>query len=210
MCSRVYKLVMVIFLSGQIAMANGKSTEGSGGGGHGEANGAPEKGQIGVIKKEKSKYESYWAVLLRVNTLLVRIQTGEQEMKKLISQKHETKDPKKVTEIVQQMIKLHREIEENVREYTLKKASLSYSYPEKGVHKQRKYERLDVMSIEEMEGQFNLTTGIKKAMDKARIQYESPQERNRDVPSAEGEVPVINKPKETLAPSLFEPVIIKK
>lgn len=210
MYSRVCKYLLVIFLSAHVAAASEKSAEAAGGEEHGEAKSAAEKNEGGSANKEKSKYEAYSAVLLRVNTLFAKVRAGEEEIKRLIIEKQETKDPKRVTEIVQQMIKVHKELEENAKEYTQQKALLNYSYPEKGMHEKRKYERVEVRSIEEMEGQFNLTTGIKRTMDKARIQYESPEARSQKNKS-KGESSVIkNETQDTIAPSLLEPVIIKK
>lgn len=166
-----------------------------GGGGEGEG---------GSAKKEEKP--EWVAVQARVATLETKIRSAEEEIKKLVAEKAHNKDPKRTQEIITQMKTLHNEMKTNAVEYEQQRAVLKYRFPEKDLKGARVYERIEVKSIEDMEGQLSLGSSVKKTLKKVRVQYDAPEQRvekeAKDVQRVEEQQNKSN--------SLTEPVILKK
>lgn len=159
-------------------------------------------------KEVKSNEESFGVVQARVQGLEAKVRSAEEEIKKLIEAKHHTKDTEKANEIIKQMISLHREMEHNVKEYDQQRALLKYRYPEKGRSDKRAYERIDVRSIEEMEGQMTLSSAVEKTLNKVRTQYKSAESKEK---KEVGAMSASEKNKSKRAqPGLADPVVLKK
>ena len=153
-------------------------------------------------KEEKSEWQTIQA---RVATLETKIQSAEEEIKKLVGEKAHTKDPKKIQEIIGQMKTLHNEMKVNAKEYEQQRALLKYRFPEKDQTGARVYERIEVRSIEDMETQMSLGTSVKRTLKKVRTQYVAPEKRAHVEKVEQAKENKKDKP-----PSLTEPVILKK
>ncbi|HEX7673295.1 MAG TPA: hypothetical protein VF412_03940 [Bdellovibrio sp.] len=168
-----------------------------------------KEGEAGKEEKKevKSSEDSYSVVAARVAALEAKVKSGQEEIEKLIEEKQSTKDPAKVSEIVKQMLGIHKELQKNVKDYDQQRALLKYRYPEKGLTGEREYERIDVKSIEDMESQMSLTTSVNRTLKKVRSQYDTPEDvKARAEKSAEE----ANKKSSPSTPSLTEPVVLKK
>lgn len=165
------------------------------GGGGGEGGGAK--------KEEKPEWV---AVQARVATLETKIRSAEEEIKKLISEKAHNKDPKRTQEIITQMKTLHNEMQTNAKEYDQQRAVLKYRFPEKDLKGARVYERIEVKSLEDIEGEMSLGSSVKRTLRKVRVQYDAPDQR---VEKEQKEQKKEQQKKEAPA-SLTEPVILKK
>lgn len=191
----VPKILLIFLTFTSVASAN----EG------GEAAKAPEQ------KKEvKSSEETFAVVQARVQGLEAKIRSAEGEIEKLIVEKQHTKDTQKVNEIIRQMITIHRELEHHLKEYDQQRALLKYRYPEKGQAEMREYERIELKSIEEMEGQMSLTSSVKRTLKKVRSQYETPGTEDGKAPHGDEAAAKRNKKDPSSPSSLTEPVILKK
>ena len=176
------------------------------GGEHGEQGEKEEKS-----REPKAKEDSFGTVLSRVLAIEAKVRSSEDELKKLIQEKQRTKDQKKVSEIIKQMIAIHRDLQRDVKEYERERALLNYRYPEKGQSEKRRYERIEVKSLEEMEGQMSLSSSVKKTMEKVRSQYgisekKQPSSPGGDKHDKQGADDKSSSP----APQLTDPVILKK
>lgn len=200
MFSQVLKFSLILLTVSSVAFAN----EGGGHGG-GEAKEGESKGE--EKKEVKSAEESYAAVAAKVQGLEAKVQSAEEELKKLIEEKQHTKDPAKLNEIVKQMLTLHKQLKENAKEYDQQRALLRYRYPEKGLTEKREYERVEVKSLEEMESQLSLSSSVKRTLKKVRTQYQTPEEvKAHDDKEAQKKAKGVQ-PK---TPEITEPVIMKK
>lgn len=124
----------------------------------------PEKGKY--IKKDE------WIELQgKIGSLLTRIKLREASIKKLIEDKNKTKDSTKLDELSRLLVIEHNDLVEAVREYEQQRATLVYRFPEKGLHKERKYKRIEVKSLNEMEKKLSLEQQIKKTMVKVRKHF---------------------------------------
>lgn len=204
MFSLVFKLLLTcsLMISSAYASGGGEAKEEVKGeakaDGHGEA--APKK----EIKKSE---DSYAVVHARVMGLEAKVRSAEEEIRKLIKEKQQTTDEKKLNEIIKQMLTLHHEMEKNAKDYDQQRALLNYRYPEKDLSENRKYERIEIKSIEEMEGQMSLTGSIKKTMGKMRSVYSSSRKSSQREKLDKNRQ---EKDEMSGAPGLVEPVILKK
>lgn len=133
--------------------------------------GAEKPAQQEAVAEIKTNEDSFFTVQARVQALEAKIHSAETEISKLIAEKNKTTDSEKVTEIIRQMITLHRELENNVKEYDQQRTLLKYRYPDKGVSAKREYERINVRSIEEMENHLNVNAALNKTLKKVRSQF---------------------------------------
>lgn len=177
------------------------------------ASGGEDKPKEGVVaeKEIKSDEESFTVVQARVLGLEAKVRSAEDGIKKLIEEKQRTQDPEKLNEIIRNMITLHKELENHAKEYDQQKALLNYRYPEKGQSEKRKYQRHEVKSIEEMEGQMSLSKSLQKTMSKVRIQYEMNEapSNSSQTKSQKGTQP-LNQIEKNEKSDLLVPVILKK
>lgn len=195
MYSQVLSFLLSFFTATSLAFASGgeeKPAEGD------------KKGEAAAPAKEiKTNEDSFNVVQARVSGLEAKVRTGQEEIKKLIIAKQTTKDPEKLNEIIKQIIQLHRELETNIKEYDQQRSLLKYRYPEKNQTAGRVYERIDLKSIEEMEGEMSLTSTVKRTLKKVRSQYglkEKPQTPD------DSHTPKKKAPE----PGLIDPVILSK
>lgn len=133
--------------------------------------GAEKPSQPEEATEIKTSEDSFFTVQARVQALEAKVHSAETEITKLIAEKNKTTDSEKVTEVIRQMITLHRELENYVKEYDQQRTLLKYRYPDKGVSGKREYERINLRSIEEMENHLNINTALNKTLKKVRIQF---------------------------------------
>jgi hypothetical protein len=172
------------------------------GGGHGSAEPAPPK--------KRTREESYIAVSGKVAALEAKIRSGEQEIQKLVATKATTSNPQQVNEIIKSMLTLHYELKKNIEEYEKQRSLLRYRYPEKAKTEGREYERLELKSLEEMEGTAGLNIAVRKTLQKMRSQYSGPNGSARHDDGAASVDEHERHPASSEKSNLLEPVILKK
>lgn len=167
---------------------------------------APAAGETAAPKERRTSEASYAEVQAKVSGLEAKIRSAEDEIAKLIAEKQHTTSPERTNQIVSEMVKLHREMQANAREYDQQRSLLKYRYPEKGTGgEKREYERIEVKTLDEMEDSLSLSSSVNKTLKKVRTQYEKP-----DMP-VKSEKKTSKKSKEkTEEPALTAPVILKK
>jgi hypothetical protein len=209
----IKSVVQVVFIS--LMLASNLSFAEEHGGGGGEHGGGEEKkegehgggGEGAAPAKERRTSEATYAeVQAKVSGLEAKVRSAEEEIAKLIAEKQHTTNPERTSQIVSEMVKLHREMQTNAREYDQQRSLLKYRYPEKGVGgEKREYERIEVKSLDEMEDSLSLSSSVNKTLKKVRTQYEKP-----DMP-VKSEKKTSKKSKDkNEEPALTAPVILKK
>lgn len=156
-------------------------------------------------KESKPKGDDFNSVQAKVSALEAKVKAGNEDIDKLIEEKQATKDPQKIQEIVKQMVTAHKELEKNAKEYDQQRSLLKYRYPEKDQKIEREYERIEVKSLDEMEGQKSVSASIKHTLQNVRNQYGEPEKKESSATKAETKKE--EKPKTT---PLDEPVILSK
>jgi len=180
------------------------------GGGGGEKAGGEEKkeggGEEAAPKERRTSEASYAEVQAKVSGLEAKVRSGEEEIAKLIAEKQHTSNPQRLGQIVSEMVKLHKEMQTNAREYEQQRSLLKYRYPEKGIGgEKREYERLEVKTLDEMEDSLSLSSSVNKTLKKVRTQYVKP-----DMPIKSEKKSSKKSKEKTEEPSLTAPVILKK
>lgn len=177
------------------------------GGGHGEApkgdgHGKPE---AAAASKKRTNEESYGAVAAKVAALEAKVRSGEQEIQKLVDAKAHAHSSSQVNEIIKNMLTLHHELQKNIQDYDRQRSLLRYRYPEKAASEGREYERIELKSLEEMEGAASLTAAVRKTLIKVRTQF--PVEEK--IMEAQNVAPKGRKPASEQS-TILDPVIFKK
>lgn len=210
----IKSVVKVLFVSLMFASSLSFAEDHGGGGGGEHGGGGEEKkegeekkdGAAAPVKERRTSEASYAEVQAKVSGLEAKVRSAEEEIAKLIAEKQHTTNPERTGQIVSEMVKLHREMQTNAREYDQQRSLLKYRYPEKGIGgEKREYERIEVKTLDEMEDSLSLSSSVNKTLKKVRTQYEKP-----DMP-VKTEKKTSKKSKEkTEEPALTAPVIIKK
>ncbi len=136
-----------------------------------------------------------------------KVRSAEQEIQKLVDAKGAASSPQQVNDIIKNMLKVHTELKTNIEEYERQRSLLKYRYPEKTMTDGREYERLELKSLEEMEGAASLSASIHKTLRKVRIQFPDKESAGHTSESADGSH---GREPASARPSILEPVILKK
>ena len=206
MFSLFHKIAVILFLSFSFAVANAETPPEENGAAkptEGESEGA--KAPPKPKKTKQSLEDSYISVLMRVQSLEAQVRSGEEEIKKLIEEKEQTKDPEKLKEILREIKRVHLELQKDAKDFNQQRSLLMYRYPEKGREEKRTYERIEVKPVDEMESAISLSNTVNKTLRKVRTQYKKPEESG-----GVSEEPIKSTKGERPADALTKPVVIKK
>lgn len=116
----------------------------------------------------------------KIGSLQAKIKLRQDAIKKLTHEKNNTKDPQKLEDISKSMVIEHNELRQAVKEYDQQRALLIYRFPEKGAREERKYHRIEVKPLNEMEKQITLDGQLKSTLHKVKKQFPS-DKKNADV-----------------------------
>ena len=187
----------------------------------GEGSPAPAEGAkpteagkaAGPIKDEKATSQQEVLDLhARLMGLKTKISAKKEILKRLVSEKQGLKDNKKSLEIFNEMKSEYKEMQTSIKDYDEHIAILNYRYPEKGLIKERKYQRIEIKSLDEMEKEFSLQGKIKKTLTRVRQQFPEKKalsKNSKDVQSEDLSVPK-TKQKDPSRDSVTEPQLLSK
>lgn len=121
----------------------------------------------------------------KISTLDSQVKSKKASIEKLVEEKNNLKstDPK-VKEIIKQIVSIHKEVSKDIEEYEKQKALLRYRYPEKGAAAKRKYQQIELKSVDEIEQDQTVDGRLSKAVKKMRQQYgndESVEEQKKKI-----------------------------
>jgi len=162
---------------------------------------APEGQETETQKKQTSEATELQS---KVQALQAKIKSKEDNINKLIEEKNHVKDAARVSEIISEMVKEHKEMSKMIEEYEQNRSLLRYRYPEKGYSGGRSYERLEVKPLDQMENQMSVEAKLKRNLKTVHSQYGT---------TTDSKSPKKKKPgqkREAEAPSLTEPLVIQK
>ena len=130
------------------------------------ANEEPEK------KAEKKDLPPWVEIQNKLSGYESRIRQLRGNINSLIIQKSQLpKDSPKVKEIVDEMVRQHKTLRKVVEDYDKQSAILKFRYPEKGAKANRKYEKIEVKSLEEMETELGTEGRLNRNLNTMRAQY---------------------------------------
>lgn len=154
-------------------------------------------------ESQKKQQNEATELQTRVQALQAKIKTKEETIAKLIEEKNHSKDPAQIKEIIQQMVVEHKEMAKMIEEYEQSRSLLRYRYPEKGYKGVRAYERLEAKPLTQMENQMSVEAKLKRNIKTMQSQFGSANNKEVKKRKSSGR-------EETQAPSLTEPIVIKK
>lgn len=157
----------IVFAS-SYAVAEDKPAEAAG---HGKAE-APAGGKEAEGKKEPKKTEEEWPkVQAEVAALQAKIKQSEDTIKKLSEDKAKAPTETQKVEITKQMMTEHKALRDLAKEYEIKRNYFLYRFPERGSKEARKYQRIEVKPLEDMENQHSIESRVNQVMKTVRKQY---------------------------------------
>jgi hypothetical protein len=171
---------------------------------------------------ENSTTADEWIELSnRVVILKAKVTARNESLHHLIEEKQIEKNPQRVAEIIKQLNDEHQLLQKETKEYNQQSSILKFRFPEKAMTgSKRKYERITIDSLEQIETQHSLEIKIKKAVARTQKQFPSTQNDgkafldNSESPS-NGKLPGDPHKSKGLSPSdpsiyLTEPVVVEK
>lgn len=166
-----------------------------------------EGGAEGKKEDAKKGAEEEWPkVQSEVQVLQAKVRQSEELIKKLSEDKQKAPDDASKAAIAQQMVAEYKILQQSLKDYEIKRNYLIYRFPEKGRKDARKYQRIELKPLEEMENQHTLESRINNVMRKVRKQYgEEPKEQG-----AGGKPGDSAEKKKLKDMDLTEPVILSK
>lgn len=200
----ILSLSTAVFANEGAPPAEEKKAE-EGGGEHGGGGGASKK------KNEFMEVQS------QVAALQAKVKAQSDMVTNLMQHKAHETNPAKLAEINQELAHAYKELTETNKQYEQKRALFLYRFPEKGLKSaDRKYQRIEVKSLQDMEKQVTLDAKIKTSLEKAKKKYHYQKKtemnsENKETTEQDGtEQSVEKKPDEKQIPSLTEPIVIRK
>ena len=179
--------------------------------GGGEAPAAEGSKPAPAKKEEVSAQQEVLELQAKLQSLKTKIAAKKDILKKLVEEKQTSKDEKASFEVFNQMKTEYKDLQASIKDYDENLSLLNYRYPEKGLNKERKYERIEIKSLDEMESEFSLQGKIKKTM--ARVRQQFPLKKGQKIYPAAGSGVPEAAPVKVVDPSrtsVTEPLLLSK
>lgn len=171
---------------GHGAPAAEKGAEAPAEGGHGGAEGAG--GTEGGDLRSRIKLKEWVEVETKLSTLKAKIESQSKIVNGLIAEKNHAHDKNEAADVATHLSKAHKELQVMIDEYEAQRNLLKFRYPEKGLTKERIYERIEIKSIEDMETQLSTEGKFKKVMTKVRSQFPMENSKADQAEASQGKV----------------------
>lgn len=175
-------------------------------GGAGKANEASAAPASGT-----GKTDDWIEISNRVMNLRTKVSMKRDNLRNLIEEKRTTKDPHRIAEIIKLMVEEHKAIQKDAAEYNQQSSILNFRYPEKAMAAgRRKYERIEIGNLNQIESQVTLEARIKNIVEKTKRQYGNEPTSER-LPASSSIVPQKSEKKAaSTSDYLKEPVVVEK
>ncbi len=156
-----------MFLSMSFARANsGEEAPKEGGGEHG--GGAEAKAE----KVEKGNPTPWLEIESKIQELSGKIKSKQTNISHLFEEKnHLSNKSPQVKEIIQEIVKEHNEMRTLIEQYDKQINMLKYRFPERNAKSARKYDRIEIKSVDEMEQAIGVDSKLSRNIRKMRSQY---------------------------------------
>lgn len=140
----------------------------------GGEHGAPAATSEKVPYEEKQlqdRTKEWMDVVNLLSSLKTKIKSKEDTIKGIIHHKHSAKTKVEAEELVSELVREHKELSKLQEEYNQAAQLLKYRYPDVGITEKRKYEKLELKSLEEYEESQTIEGRIKKTVLKLKTHY---------------------------------------
>lgn len=130
--------------------------------------------------KARVNIKEWIEVEAKLSALKSKVEAQHNIVLGLLAEKKAATDQNQAASVATRLSKAHSELQALIKDYEKQRSLLKFQYPEKGLTKERTYERIEVKSIEEMELQMTTEGRLKKAVNKMRSQYSSKGNNDED------------------------------
>lgn len=100
-----------------------------------------------------------------------KIQSKEDEIKKLILEKQHTKDKDKQKEVMDKLVEVHKGLTKDYKDFEEERNHARFQHPDKGQDLEKKYRPFRLRSIEEIEGDMGLDGKLNRLKSKIERVY---------------------------------------
>lgn len=152
-----------------------------------------EKKEEGGEKKEGEKKEgegrpAWMEIEAKIQELAAKVKSKNENIEKMIEEKnHFSEHSSELKSLIKEIVKEHADMEKLSQEYDKQVSILKYRFPERNAKKDRKYEKLQIKSVEEIEKAVGVDAKLMKAMRRARSQY---RKNKNESPEKASETPL--------------------
>ena len=197
MFQRSSVIALIVCLSTSVLHAN------EGGGEHGSAPAAAASEKIPFEEKQQQERTKEWMdVVTSLSSLKAKIKSKEDTIKEIIHHKNSAKNKAEAEALVGELLREHKELTKLLEDYNQSAQLLKYRYPDVGITEKRKYEKIEIKSIDDYEDAQTIEGQVKKTVAKVKIHYGVKDEKK---PAAEE----VKKPRIDNN-NLAQPKILKK
>jgi len=157
--------------------------------GHGEAKAEASGEHKAAAENGSGIVAAPWvAIEGKIQEYAARIKSKQEGILELIEEKnHLPSSSPQVREVLRQMTTEHNELKGLVDEYQKNVNLLRYRFPERNTKTKRKYDRIEVRSLDEMEQAIGVDGKLNRNLKKMRSQYGSGQSSGETEPSSSEE-----------------------
>lgn len=123
-------------------------------------------------KKEGEGRPAWMEIEAKIQELAAKVKSKNENIEKMIEEKnHFPEHSSELKSLIKEIVKEHADMEKLSQEYDKQVSVLKYRFPERNAKKDRKYEKLQIKSVEEIEKAVGVDAKLMKAMRRARSQY---------------------------------------
>ncbi len=123
---------------------------------------------VGMSARAEENYTSHQ---LKLVALMAKVHSKEDVILGLLEEKSHAKHAGQLNEIASQLATEHKELRVLVDDYEKERNIIRYRFPEMNSDEERKYRRITVKSIEDIESEIGLDKQLDETKKKMRLHY---------------------------------------
>lgn len=133
---------------------------------------ATEKAKEGASEADTMPW---LAIEAKIQELAAKIESKKESINKMLEEKEKLKDNSpELKDKIKDIISEHKALEKMADDYSSQINLLKYRYPERHAKRDRKYDRIDIKSVEDMEQALGIDGKLNRNMVRMRTTYDVP------------------------------------
>lgn len=120
-----------------------------------------------------------------INSMLGRMRTDEEEIKKLVEEKAQAKSKEQLNEILKQIVERYKNLQETHKRFEEERHHVRFEHPEKGDEVERRYRPFRLRTIDQMETEVGLEKKLDRFKAKVETVYKSPDQKKTTLTESE-------------------------
>lgn len=128
-------------------------------------------------KQQQDRTKEWMDVVSGLSSLKTKIKSKEDTIKEIIHHKNHAKTKTEAEALVGDLLREHKELTKLLEDYNQSAQLLKYRYPDVGITEKRKYEKLELKSLDDYEDAQTIEGQIKKTVSKVKTHYGVTEEK---------------------------------